>query len=67
MSSVWECSRNDVASNVAVLVAAGAVWATGSGWPDVLIALGLAVLFLRSAFRVLTGAYRELRVVADPA
>ncbi len=25
MSSVWECSRNDIASNLAVLVAAGAV------------------------------------------
>jgi Co/Zn/Cd efflux system component len=62
MSSVWECSRNDIAANLAVLVAAGAVWLTGSGWPDVLIALGLAILFLRSALRVLTRASRELRL-----
>lgn len=27
MSSVWECSRNDIASNISVFVAAGAVWA----------------------------------------
>jgi Co/Zn/Cd efflux system component len=67
MSSVWECSRNDIASNLAVLLAAGAVWLTGSGWPDVLIALGLAALFLRSALRVLTRAMRELRMVHRPA
>ena len=29
MSSVWECSRNDIASNLSVFVAAGAVWLTG--------------------------------------
>ncbi len=63
MSSVWECSRNDIASNVAVFVAAAAVWASNSGWPDIIIALGLMVLFLRSAFRVFAGATRELRTV----
>jgi Co/Zn/Cd efflux system component len=67
MSSVWECSRNDIASNLAVLGAAAAVWLTGSGWPDVLIALALAILFLRSALRVLTRAWRELRVEQRPA
>ena len=67
MSSVWECSRNDIASNLAVLLAAGAVWLTGSGWPDLLVALGLAVLFLRSALRVLTRAMRELRPLHRPA
>jgi Co/Zn/Cd efflux system component len=60
MSSVWECSRNDIASNLAVLVAAGAVWATGSGWPDLVVAMGLAVLFLRSASRVLLAARAQL-------
>jgi Co/Zn/Cd efflux system component len=66
MSSVWECSRNDIASNLAVLGAAAAVWLTGSGWPDVLIALALAVLFLRSALRVLTRAWRELQLAQHP-
>ena len=61
MSSVWECSRNDIASNISVFVAAGAVWFTQSGWPDVVIALGLVALFLRSAVRVFTNAARELR------
>ena len=60
MSSVWECSRNDIASNLSVFVAAGAVWITGSGWPDLLVALGLVVLLMRSAIRVISAATAEL-------
>lgn len=61
MSSVWECSRNDIASNLSVFVAAGAVWLTGSGWPDILVALGLIWLLLRSAIRVTSSAMVEFR------
>jgi len=61
MSSVWECSRNDIAVNVSVFVAAGAVWLTASGWPDSLVALGLVWLLMRSAFRVISSAVVELR------
>lgn len=66
MSSVWHCSRNDIASNVAVFGAAGAVWFFDSGWPDLVVGAFLAALFLRSAVRVLTearsalGAAREM-------
>ena len=61
MSSVWECSRNDIASNLSVFVAAGAVWLTGSGWPDILVALGLVCLLMRSSIRVISSAMVELR------
>jgi len=61
MSSVWECSRNDIASNLSVFVAAGAVWLTGSGWPDILVALGLVWLLTRSSIRVVSSAVVELR------
>lgn len=61
MTSVWECSRNDIASNVAVLVAAGGVWLTRSAWPDLLLGLLLALLFLRSAVSVLRSAITELK------
>jgi Co/Zn/Cd efflux system component len=64
MSSVWECSRNDIAANLAVFVAAGGVWLTGSGWPDILVALGLVVLLLRSAIRVISAALAELRAAS---
>ena len=61
MSSVWECSRNDIASNLSVFVAAGAVWLTGSGWPDLIVALGLVWFLMRSAIRVIKSALVELR------
>ena len=64
MSSVWECSRNDIASNISVFVAAGAVWFTGSGWPDVLIALALVCLLIRSAIRVISSAMKEIRIAS---
>jgi len=61
MSSVWECSRNDIASNIAVFVAAAGVWFTQSAWPDLLIGTVLACLFVMSAFRVLRNGFAELR------
>jgi Co/Zn/Cd efflux system component len=61
MNSVWECSRNDIASNLSVFVAAGAIWITGEGWPDIVVATGLAFLLLRSAFRVISSALAEIR------
>ena len=60
MSSVWECSRNDIISNVAVFVAAGAVWLAESFWPDVIVGSLLAVLLLRSSIRVMREAMRAL-------
>jgi len=61
MSSVWECSRNDIASNLSVFVAAGAVWLTGSGWPDILVASCLVLLLIRSAIRVIISAKAGVR------
>ena len=60
MASVWECSRNDVIEGIAVIGTAAAVWLTGSGWPDVIIAAALLVMFLRSATRIFRNAWREL-------
>lgn len=61
MSSVFECSRNDIASNLSVFVAAGGVWFFHSGWPDIIVASLLAMLLLRSSARVIRGAVREIR------
>ena len=61
MRSVWLCSRNDIIANVSVLFAAGGVWLSRSGWPDILVGLALAVLFLRSALFVLREGIAELR------
>lgn len=61
MNSVWLCSRNDIAANVSVLFAAVGVWLTASAWPDILIGLALAAIFLYSALFVLRNATNELR------
>ena len=56
MASTFECSRNDVISNVGVLIAAGAVAVLASPWPDIVIGGIMAAIILRSAFRVLREA-----------
>jgi len=61
MASTFECSRNDVISNVGVLVAAGLVAWLASPWPDIVIGSAMAVLFLRSALRVILEATSQLR------
>ena len=61
MASTFECSRNDVISNVGVLLAAAAVAALDSPWPDILIGSAMAALFLRSAGRVIGDAVPQLR------
>lgn len=60
MSSVWECSRNDIISNSAVFVAAGAVWLTESRWPDLIVGALLTILLLSSAIRVMRDATSAL-------
>jgi cation diffusion facilitator family transporter len=61
MASTFECSRNDVISNVGVLVAAAAVAAFSSPWPDIVIGAVMAVILFRSAVRVLSEAIPQLR------
>lgn len=61
MASAWECSRNDIFEGGAVLLAAALVGVFGAGWPDLLIAAALLVMFLRSAVRVFRASFRELR------
>ena len=56
MSSTFECSRNDVASNIGVLMAAGLAAVTGSAWPDIAVGGVIALIFLRSAWKVLAEA-----------
>ena len=58
MRAVWLCSRNDVAANAGVLVAALGVGLTGSPWPDVVVGLGIALLFVVSAIDVIRAALR---------
>ena len=59
--SVWLCSRNDAIGNVGVILAGGMVALTGSAWPDLIVAILLASLFLKSASAITLQARRELK------
>jgi Co/Zn/Cd efflux system component len=59
--SVWLCSRNDAIGNVAVMIAALAVWGSASAWPDLLVAGIMAGVFLTSSTQILRQAWVERR------
>ena len=61
MRSVWLCSRNDAIGNIAVMIAALAVWGTATKWPDLLVAAIMAGLFLTSSTQILRQSFREMR------
>lgn len=62
LRSTWLCSRNDLIANTSVLVAAALVAWWHSIWPDIVVGVAIATLFLRTAFVVLRESIRELRV-----
>jgi Co/Zn/Cd efflux system component len=60
MSSAWTCSRNDLIANGAVIAVGGLVALTGSLWPDFIVGVGIAALFLWSAIAAMRlGAARR--------
>jgi Co/Zn/Cd efflux system component len=62
MQSVWICSRNDAIGNIAVMLAAVGVGFTGSAWPDIAVAFGMALLALSGAAQVIKQARTEMKV-----
>jgi Co/Zn/Cd efflux system component len=65
--SVWLCTRNDLVQCLAVAATGLAVGLTGSRWPDLLVGVGLAAVFLRSAWQITVQARQELRASKQPA
>ena len=59
--SVWLCSRNDAIGNVGVIIAGVVVAITGAAWPDLVVAILLATLFLRSSVSIISQARAELK------
>lgn len=64
MRSTWLCSRNDIIANVGVLSASALVAYTQSATPDLIVGTGIAALFLKSAYEVITEARLELSSVS---
>jgi Co/Zn/Cd efflux system component len=65
MQSIWLCSRNDAIGNVAVLIAAVGVTATASRWPDLMVAMIIALLSLSAAYTILKLAFQEMRSTSE--
>lgn len=61
MKSVWLCSRNDAIGNVAVMIAAAAVYFTRSMWPDLIVAGLMAYLGISASIQVIRAAREELK------
>ncbi len=61
MKSAWVCSRNDIISNVAVIAAGFAVGYFHSPWPDTVVGIGIAGLFLASAVGIVKDGLQGLR------
>ena len=58
--AVWLFSRNDAIGNAAVVAAAGLVYLTSSVWPDLIVAIIIAGLFLHSAWSIIHHARSDL-------
>lgn len=65
MSSVWECSRNDILNNVAIILASVIVWMTNLGWADIAVGLVLSLLLIKSSVKVLKASYAEIKMVKN--
>ena len=61
MRAVWMFSRNDAIGNVAVVLAAGLVAVLANPLPDLIVAFGIAGLFLHSSFSIIRDARADLR------
>jgi Co/Zn/Cd efflux system component len=59
--AVWLFSRNDAIGNLAVVLAAGLVWWTATPWPDLVVAIIIAGLFLHSSWSIIRDARADLR------
>ena len=62
MRAVWIFSRNDAIGNAAVVAAAFLVAILSSAWPDLIVAFGIAGLFLHSSWSIIRDAHEELKV-----
>ena len=58
--AVWLFSRNDAIGNLAVVIAAGLVRWTSTPWPDLVVAVVIAGLFLQSSWLIIRDARCDL-------
>jgi Co/Zn/Cd efflux system component len=67
MRSVWICSRNDAINNCLVIAAGFAVLWTGSGLPDLIVAMIMAALGISGGWSISRQAWREIGMTRKAA
>lgn len=61
MRSVWLCTRNDAIGNIVIMFAAFGVFGTGEAWPDITVAIIMALLALSAARSVTALSWKEMK------
>jgi Co/Zn/Cd efflux system component len=61
LRSTWLCSRNDLYANAGVLLAAVGGAMLASRWPDIVVGICIAALFLHSSLEVIRNARKAMR------
>lgn len=56
LRATWIFTRADVVADLAVLIAASMVFATGSRYPDLVVGFGIGLYVMREAFEILRDA-----------
>lgn len=64
--AVWLFSRNDAIGNFAVVIAALLVAWTQTAWPDLVVAIIIAGLFLQSSYLIIRDARKDLGSARAP-
>lgn len=63
LRSTWICSRNDIMANLGTIAAAFLVAAYQSIWPDIIVGVTIATLFLTSSYGVLKESSRQRKLI----
>ncbi|MFN4150918.1 MAG: cation transporter [Candidatus Sericytochromatia bacterium] len=61
MTSTWLCSRNDIITNIGILIVAWIVSITNSIWPDIIFSIIVTCLFLSSSLHILKLSLKDLK------
>lgn len=65
--AVWLFSRNDAIGNLVVVIAAGLVAWTATPWPDLVVAIVMAGLFLQASWIIVRDGRQDLRDALNAA
>ena len=57
--AAWLSARNDAAANLAILGSAALALAWASGWPDIVVGVGIAAINADAGVKVWRAASRE--------